>query len=389
MSITKKLLQSPNLFFADFFFKRFNKGKGLKDTSISSTINRLFNDIQSLKKSIEKYESIITIQTEKLNEYEKKVDLLQGEISKTRKENQARYNTAMKEAKIKLFKYGNESIKREILGDWYYKATGNYIDFDNPKTFNEKIQWQKIYDNNQMKSDLSDKYAVREFVKERIGEQYLVPLLGVWNNFDEIDFSNLPDKFALKCNHGSGYNIIVKNKSNIDINKLRKTFNKWMNTDYSFQSGYELQYSTIKRRIIAEQFLSNRANSSENTSDLYDYKFWCFNGKVHYIQFVSGRSQNNIKMSFYDSDWNIQDFVFNHPLDPVGVEKPKSLQLMISLAEKLASGFPHVRVDFYQLNDGTVIFGEMTFSSMSGLHNWTYPEINYRLGSLLKLPFEG
>ena len=151
----------------------------------------------------------------------------------------------------------------EELKDWYKRRTKKELDLENPKTFNEKIQWLKLYDSTPIKTKLADKYLVREWVKEKIGEEYLVPLLGVWDKFDDIDFDKLPDKFVLKCNHGCGWNLIVTDKSKIDKVEAKKKFDKWMNTNFAFCNGLELHYKNIQPKIIAEEYLEN------NGGDLY------------------------------------------------------------------------------------------------------------------------
>lgn len=270
----------------------------------------------------------------------------------------------------------NISLRLKI---WYFLKTFNFLNLKNPITFNEKIQWMKLYDSTPIKTRLADKYLVRDWVKERIGEEYLIPLLGVWNNFDDIDFSKLPQKFVLKCNHGCAYNIIVKDKSKLDYKKIKKQINKWMSRDYG-QRGFEMHYSNIKRKIIVEEYIENI------NDDLYDYKVWCFGGKAHYIQFLSERNTNGLKMAFYDKNWIKQDFVYSHPLDKKILPKPKQLNLLLELAEKLAKDFSHVRVDFYITNSGKIYFGEMTFTSCSGICKWKPKKMDRYFGDLIKLP---
>ena len=278
-----------------------------------------------------------------------------------------------------LLKLNNTPKKR--LQKWYKKKTGKTLDIDNPKTYNEKIQWLKLYDSTTLKSELADKYKVREWVKEKIGEEYLIPLLGVWDSFDDIDFDKLPNKFVLKCNHGCGFNLIVKDKSKLDIKKAKKKVNKWLSKDYGYK-GCELHYLKIPKKIIAEEYIEN------TKGDLFDYKIWYFNGKAHYIQFLSERNTKGLKMAFYDRDWQKQNFVYSHPLDKKNIEKPKNLDLLLSLAEKLAKGFNHVRVDFYITNDGKIYFGEMTFTSCSGICKWKPQNTDFYFGNLFELPIK-
>ena len=282
-----------------------------------------------------------------------------------------------------LYKFYSKRKKEKLLNKWYYNKTGQKADFSNPQTFNEKIQWMKLYDSTQIKTRLADKYLVREWVKEKIGEEYLIPLLGVWDKFDEIDFDKLPNQFVLKCNHGCGYNIIVKDKSNFDINEARGKINSWMREDFAFKGGFEMHYSDIPRKIIAEKYIENSDN------DLYDYKVWCFNGKAHYVQFLSERNTDGLKMVFYDRNWNKQDFVYSYPLDTKENPKPKNLDLLLSLAERLSESFSHVRVDFYITNDGRIYFGEMTFTSCSGMSDWQPKSADLMLGQMIELNRKG
>ena len=287
---------------------------------------------------------------------------------------------------LKQLEQSTQNIQKDVkyktdLQNWYRRATGQYLNLDNPRTFNEKIQWLKLYDSTPLKTRLADKYLVRDWVKEKIGEQYLIPLLGVYDKFEDIDFDKLPNQFVIKCNHGCAYNIIVKDKSKLDLAEAKAKLDKWMSENFAFKAGYELHYRDIKPKIIIEKFIENKG-----TDDLYDYKFWCFNGKLAYIQFLSERNLSGLKMAFYDRKWNKQTFVYSHPLDKKTIKKPDNLDEMIQLAEALSKGFPCVRVDFYRLNDGTIYFGEMTFTSASGNCKWNDEHINRALGNMIKLP---
>ena len=272
-----------------------------------------------------------------------------------------------------------------VLKKWYERADGKVLDLDNPQTFDEKIQWLKLYDSIPLKSRLADKYSVRDWVKEKIGEKYLIPLLGVYDKFDDIDFAKLPNRFVIKCTHGSGYNIIVKDKATFDSTEAKSKINKWLGENFAFKNGCELHYCAIKPKIIIEKYIEN------TDGDLYDYKFWCFNGKVKYIQFLSERNLGGMKMAFYDTKWRKQTFVsdYHYPLDTKNREKPDNLRKMIKLAEKLSRGFYYVRVDFYRLDDNTICFGEMTFTPASGRMFWSDEKINHDLGKLIKLPKAG
>ena len=264
------------------------------------------------------------------------------------------------------------------LKRWYKEKTGEVLDLDNPQTYNEKIQWIKLYGVTPLMITLTDKYAVREWIKQKIGEEYLVPLLGVWDRFEDIDFQQLPQKFVLKCNHGCGWNIIVKDKSQINYMDMRRKIERWLNTNYAYCGGFQLQYKDICPKIIAEEYIEN------NNGDLYDYKFWCFAGKVQFIMFLSER-QKWLRMNNYDKNWNLLPFTYDYPNCEKEIPRPENLDKMIQIAEELAQGFPHVRVDLYRLNDGIIKFGEMTFTSCNGVCNWSDEDINYRLGTLINL----
>ena len=263
------------------------------------------------------------------------------------------------------------------LKDWFKRVLGKPLDLENPHTFNEKIQWLKLYDSTPIKTKLTDKYLVRDWVKEQIGEKYLIPLLGVWDKFDDIDFDRLPDKFVLKANHGCGWNIIVKDKSTFDKATAKRDFDTWLNTNFAFINGLELHYKEISPKIIAEEYLENY------NGDLYDYKVLCFNGNPYYI-LVDSERQTNHKRNIYDLEWQLQPFS-NYPnSDPKN--KPNNLDEMIFLANKLSNDFAIVRVDFYVLNDGSLKFGELTFTPASGQLMWNLPEYDLILGQMIVLP---
>lgn len=265
------------------------------------------------------------------------------------------------------------------LAFWYREHTGETLDLIDPKTYNHKLQWLKLYDATPQKTRLSDKYLVREWVRETIGEEYLTPLLGVWDSFDEIDFSSLPQRFVLKANHGSGWNLIVKDKDRLDMVEAKKQVDLWMKSNFAFFSGFEMQYLNVAPKIIAEEYLEN------NDENLYDYKVYCFDGKADCILFLSDR-KSGVRKAFYDLNWNRLPFMTAGRPMGEDVEKPQNLELLVQLAEKLSVGFPHVRVDFYVLNDGTIKFGEMTFTPASGKNAWYPPEQDRIYGERIRLP---
>lgn len=266
-----------------------------------------------------------------------------------------------------------------ILKKWYKRRTGKTLNLENPKTFNEKMQWLKIYDSTPVKTKLADKYEVRQWVKEKIGEEYLIPLLGVWDSFDDINFSSLPDKFVLKANHGSHWNIIVKDKSKLNIAKAKKSFDKWLKRDYSYKAGLELHYRGIRPKIIAEQFVSDSNNQ------LNDYKVLCFNGEPKFVWLDCGRYTKYRTKNIYDINWNLQPFAMSYKNSKQEIPAPENLSKMVDLARILCKDFSFVRVDFYNL-DGKIYFGEMTFTSMSGVEVFNPEEYDLILGNMLQLP---
>ncbi len=267
-----------------------------------------------------------------------------------------------------------EGVKR-----YYRFQTGRELDLDHPTRYSEKLQWLKLYDNTKEKETLADKYAVRQWAADRIGEEYLVPLLGVWDRAEDVDFDRLPARYVLKCTHGSHMNILVPDSSRLNRRRAVRQLSRWLDMDYAFSGGtYELQYRNIPRRVLAETYLEN------DGGDLYDYKFFCFDGRVAFIQFLCGR-KSELKMATYDPAWNRLPFYDETPLTG-SVPMPENLDMMLSMAEKLSSGFCHVRVDFYRLNDGAVKFGEMTFTPASGVMRWQPEETDELLGSYIRLP---
>jgi len=259
----------------------------------------------------------------------------------------------------------------------YKLYMGETLDLANPQTFSQKMQWLRIFDNSPMKTKLADKYLVRDWVKNTIGEEYLIPLLGVYDNFEQINFEELPDSFVIQCNHGCGYNIVVKNKAELDYEDARNKINQWMSENFAYRFG-EWHYKDIKRKIIITQYIE------ELSGDISDYKFFCFNGKPWYILFCTDRASGVLKNSFFNMEWDNMNFNYTGELINFPVQKPQNFELMCELAEKLCDGFKHVRVDFYNIN-GKIYFGEMTFTSYAGYFKFKPEEWNLKLGQLLHI----
>lgn len=269
---------------------------------------------------------------------------------------------------------------KEFICKQFNHAVGYEPNIDKPESFNEKLQWLKLYYRNPLMTVCADKYEVRNYVREKIGEKYLVKLIGVFDNVDDINFDNLPDKFILKVNHGSGQNIICKNKSDLNINEVKDKLSEWMlpKSNHYFYS-YEWCYKDIKPKIVCEELIQDSSNDY-----LDDYKFMCFNGEVKMV-FVCSERQTKLKVDFFDLDWNKLPFTRLYDNSQKEIKKPKNFDLMIKLAEKLSKPFPFVRVDFYEV-EGRVYFGEMTFYPGNGMESFKPVEWDYNIGKMLNLP---
>ena len=251
------------------------------------------------------------------------------------------------------------------------------LDLKNPRTFNEKLQWLKLNDRNPEYTKMVDKYAVREYIAKKIGAEYLIPLLGVWDSVDDIDFDSLPNQFVLKCNHDSGGHVICKDKSKLDVEEARKKLSKVMKRDF-YKLSREWPYKNVKRKIIAEKFMVD-----ESGTELKDYKFFCFDGRCEYM-FVATDRPHDTKFDFYDMDFKHLPFKQGHPHATKEIQKPKAFDEMKELAQKLSKGIKQVRIDFYEIN-GKVYFGEITFFHYSGFTPFEPEEWDYKFGELIKL----
>lgn len=263
---------------------------------------------------------------------------------------------------------------------WDYRIhSGKKLNLRNPKTFCEKLQWMKYYYRNPFYTQLVDKYAVRSYVSETIGEEYLVPLYGVWDHFDDIDFDALPDSFVLKCTHDQGSVILVPDKSKFERTLAKEKLESALKKNH-FYLCREWPYKNIPPRIICEGFLKV---IGEN--DLPDYKLMCFDGKVKLLYVCTNRT-TDLCYNFYNPEW---EFIPVNRADGksanITIEKPKNLEKMIELAEQLSSGMPHVRVDFYNVN-GEIYFGELTFFRSGGRVPFVPEEFELEFGNWITLP---
>ena len=229
----------------------------------------------------------------------------------------------------------------------YKLMMGKKLDLENPKTFNEKLQWLKLHDRNPEYTKMVDKYEAKEYVANIIGKEYIIPTLGVWDKFDDIDFDALPNEFVLKPTHTSGNVFICKDKSKIDYKKLKKQVNTWLKRDY-YKIHREWPYKNVKPRIIAEEYMENKDHTS-----IKDYKFYCFNGQADYVMICTGRETGHPKFYFYNKEWKFMRNMSNDGMKLEGKleEKPIGIEKMFEIAEKLSQGIKFVRMDLYNVNE--------------------------------------
>ena len=265
-------------------------------------------------------------------------------------------------------------IEYRFLSEMGYK-----LNLKSPQTFNEKLQWLKLYDRNPEYTKMVDKYEVREYIKEKIGEDYLIPLIGVYDKFDDIDFDKLSNQFVIKCNHDSGGLIICKDKNRLDIETARKKINRSLKTNY-YYSGREWPYKNVKPKILIEKYMED-----SNKSDLIDYKLFCFNGIPKIVLVCSERfSSSNMCETWFDMNWKLIDMTESgHRVDST-ISKPKQLKKMVELSKKLSKNIPFIRVDWYEIGD-KLYFGELTFYPASGFEKFEPKEWNKKIGDMLSI----
>jgi len=268
----------------------------------------------------------------------------------------------------------------KFLKRMYKIHTGRELDLESPKTYTEKLQWLKLYDRREIYTTMVDKYAVKEYVANKIGSQYVIPLLGVWDRAEDIDFDKLPDRFVLKPTHDSGTLIICKDKNKLDIKETVKKLERFRKRNY-FAQNREWPYKNVPHRIIAEKYMED-----SEYKELRDYKFFTFGGEPKVLYIAQGRGSNNETVAdFFDMDFNHLPFTIDHETAEVPPKKPENFELMKELARKLSEGTPQLRVDFYEV-DGKVYFGEMTFFHCSGMEMFHPEEWDYTFGSFVTLP---
>lgn len=261
----------------------------------------------------------------------------------------------------------------------YWANTGKKLNLENPVTFNEKLQWLKLHNQNPEYSRMVDKYEAKKWIAERIGDEYIIPTLGIWDTFDEIDFDKLPNQFVLKCTHDSGGLVICKDKRTLDKAKAKKKIEKSLKRDY-FLVGREYPYKEVKPRIIAEKYMEDTA-----TQELRDYKIFTFDGIAKALSIVSNRQAGKTTADYFDMNFKPLDFTWGYSHSKVLPFKSKSFDYMVRAAECLVRDTVELQVDFYEVN-GKAYFGEMTFFDGKGFDTFDPEEWNQKFGDLIKLP---
>ena len=272
-----------------------------------------------------------------------------------------------------------------FLRAYYFFEMGHELNLDNPVKFSEKLQWLKLHNRRPEYVKMADKVKVKEYVASLIGKKYVIPTIGVYNRFEDIDFDKLPDKFVLKCNHDSGNVVVCKDRNSLDLDNARKLLTDALNTDY-YLVGREWPYKKINRRILAEEFLPATNEPFYNHQGMTDFKFSCFNGCVNDVMVCLERESEETKFYFFDKDWNLLRYNVRGKNAPEGftIPKPENFDTMVRIAEKLSKDIPYLRVDLYNL-DGHIYFGEMTFFPHSGFDRNLLEETELLYGDLINI----
>ena len=274
----------------------------------------------------------------------------------------------------------NRMPDEKYLQMMFYLELGKHLDLENPKSFNEKLQWLKLNDRKDIYTKLVDKYEVKRYIADALGEEYIIPTIGVWDRFEDIDFQQLPEKFVLKCTHDSGGLVICRDKSRLDIEKAKLKLTSSLKKNYYYH-GREWPYKNVKPRIIAEPYMADCENEG-----LTDYKFYCFNGVVRYLYVSKGmENHKTAQIGFLTPEWELAPFgrTDYNMLDELP-PKPSFYQEMLKIAEKLSEGMRFARVDLYEISRH-VYFSEFTLHPCSGFMPFKPEEYDRILGELLRL----
>ncbi len=278
---------------------------------------------------------------------------------------------------LKKMKFLPQKFYVKIYYEYY---TGKKLNLDQPVEFNQKIQWMKVFYRPPILNKLVDKYAVRSYVKEKAGEQYLNELIDVYDRVSEVNFEDLPEQFVIKGVHGCHFNLIVKDKQQMNLLRSRYLLTKWLNKNQYYRGGLEWAYKDVKPRLIAEKYLEEFGKEIIN-----DYKFFCFDGNPKFVQVDLERGIHDYRC-FYDMKWQKLPFTMQrNPMFEGEVSRPENFETMIDIVSKLAGNFPFVRVDLYNIH-GRIIFGEMTFYPSDGRNEFKPEEYNRIIGDYIRLP---
>ncbi len=285
----------------------------------------------------------------------------------------------MKSAMKNLLKYLPD---KPYLQLYYLAKFKKFLNLRNPLTFNEKLQWMKLYDRNPLYTTMVDKYEAKRYVADKIGEEYIIPTLGVWDRVEDIDFDALPDQFVLKCTHDSGGLVVCRDKSKLDIDAARTKLERSLKTEYFYQAR-EWPYKNVKPRIIAESYMEDERQQK----GLIDYKFYCFDGKPKFLYVSQGLEDHaTASISFLNTDWTFAPFKRG---DYKGFDslpdKPENYDVMLKLVEELSRGNSFLRVDLYEINH-KVYFSELTFTPCGGMMVFQPEEWDLKIGQWMQLP---
>ena len=276
--------------------------------------------------------------------------------------------------------FGRQMPDKTYLQCKWWVNNGKKLDLENPVTFNEKLQWLKLYNRNPMYSTMVDKYEAKKYVANIIGDEYIIPTLGVYDSVEDIDFDSLPNQFVLKCTHDSGGIVICQDKTQLNRKEAIKKLRKGLKSNF-YWTNREWPYKNVTPRIIAEKYMT------DGDGELRDYKFFCFDGVPRVMFIASDRfnKEEETKFDFFDMEFNHLPFRNGHPNATKPIQRPAGFDEMRMLASKLSKGIPQVRVDFYDIN-GQIYFGEMTFFHWSGFVKFNPEEWDYKMGEMIELP---
>lgn len=287
-------------------------------------------------------------------------------------------NNIIKEVIRKILYIGFKYFPKIFLTLTYRIRMGRSLNLENPKSLSDKMNYLNLYDKNALASMCADKFKVRSYIEEKGFEGYLVNLLEVYDDVDSIDFANLPNKFAMKFNHGCGYNIICQDKSKLDVGKSKKLLNKWRKEKYGYRGG-EYHYNDIQPKVIVEEYIEGL--DSEKLP--IDYKIHCFNGEPVFTLCCTNR-EKKLKLAVYDKNWNKIDAITDKYNTNKVIEKPKDYGNMLRIARELSKSFKILRVDFYELNNKALL-GELTYTPAAGRPNYFKKEFDEKMGKLVNL----